>query len=104
MISFYYFNWFGGIPATGLLHLILSNGYQSTIITKLSRQSHGFAWGIIITICGTFYLFVLNHLKWFYLWFYLATFFFIIISITFYLSSIILPNNLNHLTSNIDTR
>jgi hypothetical protein len=73
---------------------------QSTIISHVSRQSHGFAWGIIITIVGSYYIFLIDKLPFY--WAYVTTFISIIICSSLYLTATIPPITLTDTIDSID--
>lgn len=50
--------WFVGLPSYGIVWFVLDKNSQSTIVSKASRSSLGFAWGVITCVvsCAFAYL------------------------------------------------
>lgn len=87
-----------GVLIIFVLYAIWSKLAQSMIVSRLSRQSNGLAWGIIVTIIGSYYALWIDLLP-SYL-FYIVLSFTVIISTTFYLSAVISPVTLNSIIEN----
>jgi hypothetical protein len=86
-----------GILFSIMFYFIWSKFSQSTIVSKLSRQSNGFAWGIITTLVGSYYLVLMDKLPFFLS--YIVTVISSIICSTLYFSAIIHPITVTDITN-----
>lgn len=98
----YIFGWLYSLAALPIVYLIWDRLVQTTIMRGHSRQMNGFAWGIIITIVGSFFLFYSDKVS--SKWTFFAVFISIIISISLYLSAVIQPVNARDLPAASTTR
>lgn len=84
-LSAHFLGWIMNLPIIFISYLLWDKTAQSTILTKLSRMWHGFAWGIIITIIGSYFVCLMDKVS--VVSFICVSMFMVCISFTLYKSS-----------------